>query len=172
MCSDNGFHPAIVRSPSWQVDNASHLLMRLPTSTISGDVHFSTDLWNEQLDRYAFHRATHAASTRTNRCLPRFSHMMQRTSGSSLENHFGGPILVFRSPPVYRSLLDCGLNVSPPDPPHRARAEEGIVDHAEPTPCQHTFGRAVALYVSERGWWQGPLLPAWQVLVLPHCLAF
>ena len=115
------------------MDNASHLLMCLQTSTISGDVHSNTDLWNKQLDRYAFHRATHAASTRTNRCLRRFSRMIQRTSGSSLENHFGGPILVFRSPPVYRSLLDCGLNVSPPDPPHRARAEEGIADHTEPT---------------------------------------
>jgi len=69
--------------------------------------------------------------------------MVQRTSGSSLENHFGGPILVFRSPPVYRSLLDCGLNVSPPDPPHRARAEEGIADHTEPTPCQQASWRAV-----------------------------
>jgi hypothetical protein len=74
--------------------------------------------------------------------------MIQRTSGSSLENHFRGPILVFRSPPVYRSLLDCRLNVSPPDPPHRARAEEGIADHTEPTPCQQVSWRAGRLFMS------------------------
>ena len=154
------------------MDNASHLLMRLPTSTISGDVHSNTDLWNEQLDRRAFHRATHAASTRTSRCLRRFSRMIQRTSGSSLENHFRGPILVFRSPPVYRSLLDCGLNVSPPDPPHRARAEEGIVDNAEPTPLPAGVLAGGRLHVSQgaNGYiHRMSICPAWAIVLQFPC---